>query len=56
MNSVMPCSCKHPAQDGFYGAGNRLFIYGEKSEQFGCSVCGAKKTNGEAKKKGKGGK
>lgn len=55
---IMPCKCKHKAQDELHGIGNRVWNWGTKIGTTGgwrCTVCGATKagkqeTTAEVKK------
>ena len=42
-SAVLPCTCRHAAQDRFYGSGKRLHSWGPKRRSKGpgyvCSVC-----------------
>ena len=43
MTKIMLCSCKHPAQDRFYGAGMRVHNFAPGNRQarnvWRCTVC-----------------
>jgi hypothetical protein len=45
MIKILPCSCKHDAQDQMYGKGQRVHNpCGAKNKgQVRCTVCGTKK-------------
>jgi hypothetical protein len=42
---VQKCKCKHPAQDKFHGAGNRVHTFRGKDRRAVCTVCGAPPRN-----------
>lgn len=46
--NVLPCNCKHEAQDKMYGPGKRL--HNLKATGAACTACGDKKTSGGYKK------
>lgn len=37
--AILKCTCRHVAQDGFYGTGKRLHTWSTKRNQWRCTVC-----------------
>lgn len=40
---VLPCDCKHPAQDKLHGSGKRVHNLANKSGKYRCTVCKSEK-------------
>ena len=45
---ILPCICKHDYQDSLYGHGNRVMNPDKEAQQYICTVCGTKRSKGNA--------